>query len=1069
MATGKDSLKVVVVGNEQVGKTALIQQLLKSSGDAALARKRSSTAVAPIFHCSKPIDGTEKTGTSSSMSSMSSISSSRSASVDESSPLVGLDMYEWNLTDEQSQSNLEKITVWDFSGKESFHAAQGLFFTPETLYVVVWDMAASSIRPLPQQRCTEGPPPPCTFGSSKATSSCTAAFSLGYDSDSDDDCDMDMYNQEEVRKHKRSLDRDIDEKVQSWIDRIQCKVPGATILPVATFADRFFVMDDDKCAEKEIKKRCRSLKERLLCNEDVRIQDLKYRIQADASCKGGPHKETCRWVQSVAVRPKILFGSQEEEYGETLPHHIHFKNQAGLHCFREFLLSKARTLANAADFPPQVSSIRDIWCNVSRHFKVIQTKHFPHNIKELSDDDLSAVLECLHRSGELCYFPRTIGGTVSDLIVLDPAWLVESVDFVLRNAIKESAAVDILTDPEDGGSQSLQDEIRTMWTSRPSTQLGLKLALQVSKDIPDEIFSCILNQLVHHDVVASLSDHKGPRDLFVPSTLAKRNFHEGCDPTCVVNCPLLHLGAAGLFSQSLCHALTFLECVPSKLLERIAVQIIRTLESCDTTVSKVSIKKFHCWSDSFVLELEMTADGQHRHLEIQSFLLRAREDDDVPCYAVCNKSMFVTCMRESQDGHRIGAWKPICVSLRKAMQRGLDELPGAEYKDEGVCPECLTKKSVGEIGTWPFSKIQSILDEDETTIRCRNGHCVDISMVQGLICCELGQPKPDFSCCVPKQVQPVATSAVTEADVVFEEIPQDPVAKLHRSASDNILKIERCAPVTRSQTVPSSVTAGDHVDPATAMKLEAVKKAVQEYEASTKKRFFGIKKAKLRLDNLQLRESHLPLEELIDTPLGENLQHLSLSGNLFETLPSCLVLSLPNLKSLDLSGCCFKMLPEKWHLPKLKKLNLSSNMLSSFPGDAILTGMPELEELNLSGNKITRVRLPSDPLSLSKLKTLDLSMNKISKLPNDLGRLTSLKMFDVQHNPVKHVPVDILSSMNSFFIESVKEPTSSTGGKTGRFGRKTCTGGKARDSLKQISLARDTQYTAPFDESSVFF
>ena len=37
----------------------------------------------------------------------------------------------------------------------------------------------------------------------------------------------------------RALKRDIDMNVQTWIDRIQRYVPGATILPVASFDDYF--------------------------------------------------------------------------------------------------------------------------------------------------------------------------------------------------------------------------------------------------------------------------------------------------------------------------------------------------------------------------------------------------------------------------------------------------------------------------------------------------------------------------------------------------------------------------------------------------------------------------------------------------------------------------------------------------------------------------------------------------------------------------------------------------------------------------------------------------------------
>ena len=51
--------------------------------------------------------------------------------------------------------------------------------------------------------------------------------------------------EEEARRADRALERDIDDKVQFWVDCSQSSAPGAAILPVASFNDHFTENDGD--------------------------------------------------------------------------------------------------------------------------------------------------------------------------------------------------------------------------------------------------------------------------------------------------------------------------------------------------------------------------------------------------------------------------------------------------------------------------------------------------------------------------------------------------------------------------------------------------------------------------------------------------------------------------------------------------------------------------------------------------------------------------------------------------------------------------------------------------------
>jgi Leucine-rich repeat (LRR) protein len=91
------------------------------------------------------------------------------------------------------------------------------------------------------------------------------------------------------------------------------------------------------------------------------------------------------------------------------------------------------------------------------------------------------------------------------------------------------------------------------------------------------------------------------------------------------------------------------------------------------------------------------------------------------------------------------------------------------------------------------------------------------------------------------------------------------------------------------------------------------------------------KKNHLGLNNLNLTESHIPVEKLGSTKHGHHLKSLSLAHNQLETLPQGLVQCLPNLISVNISHCLIYKLPNRWNLPLLKKSDLSHNLLIDFP------------------------------------------------------------------------------------------------------------------------------------------
>jgi hypothetical protein len=117
-----------------------------------------------------------------------------------------------------------------------------------------------------------------------------------------------------------------------------------------------------------------------------------------------------------------------------------------------------------------------------------------------------------------------------------------------------------------------------------------------------------------------------------------------------------------------------------------------------------------------------------------------------------------------------------------------------------------------------------------------------------------------------------------------------------------------------------------------AEKMRRVKKVMEQCEAVG----WPFRK-KLILSNLNLRFEDVPVERICSDKLGPSMQKLSLVGNHFLcAVPDPLVVKLVGLRTLDLSKCNLRNLPEIWDLPLLKKLNLGRNKLSDFPNEVSL-------------------------------------------------------------------------------------------------------------------------------------
>ena len=162
------------------------------------------------------------------------------------------------------------------------------------------------------------------------------------DDSSSEEEDLLYPSETQSRKARRALDRDIDEKVQFWVNCIQSCVPGAAILPVASHADLH--------GDEETKRRCERLYDRLIQNENSRIEGIKERLQQMESDHRANSCEANRLRQLLSpfYRPKLIFGNRNDT---DCVMRVSGKDYRGI----DKLRAKIINLATGSEIPPNTT------------------------------------------------------------------------------------------------------------------------------------------------------------------------------------------------------------------------------------------------------------------------------------------------------------------------------------------------------------------------------------------------------------------------------------------------------------------------------------------------------------------------------------------------------------------------------------------------------------------------------------------------------------------------------------------------------------------------------------------
>ena len=152
----------------------------------------------------------------------------------------------------------------------------------------------------------------------------------------------------------------------------------------------------------------------------------------------------------------------------------------------------------------------------------------------------------------------------------------------------------------------------------------------------------------------------------------------------------------------------------------------------------------------------------------------------------------------------------------------------------------------------------------------------------------------------------------------------------------------------------------------------------------------------------------------------KNLQILNLSNNLIETFPKNLSPKcFPSLQQINLNHNKIKDIPSILRFfNHLHTILISNNQLQNIQ-EISKNDFPSLKFLDISSNQIVEI-LNEFSVHFSKLEVLNISNNKIENLPLNLGLLENLKNLDISGNPILNINQELIMKCSSSLIEFLK-------------------------------------------------
>lgn len=723
-----DRLKVLFVGSS-AEKSWLARALRKGGVSSSLSsssckRKRQTRTLAVDVHTWKP---SLSTGGDNAGSSPCSSSDDRPATL---------------------------CALWDVQGAASFidgtpnfgghPATQSLFFSDRSLYILVWDLAASN---------------PKTYWKSKSTS-----FDEKDGEDSDDDSDEedgdnDFVKEELMRQTTRALNADLQSRVLSWVDCIAAHSRKSAILPVVVLPPCRQMSDHD------VKQR-RSM--------------MQMRIEEHIS----------RMPRNDAV-PQLLTGSDNNIL------FVESSSGKGLDkvCTRISAIASGSTESVFDHVGTPISAetrlILDVIQRLKEEHKLILVDHLLFEVRPKVE--MSKVKDALHflaSIGEIIYFGTSHDEVLSRYIILSRKWFVSALSCILRNNLESELATErpfmrmqcfYSNDefPETDMAKTLLSgmasscpllsgsDARMLWTSKSFMKEATNSCSQLALgyESAPSMFSFLERLLVHSGVFLPLGQSNSAQATgevyFVPSLLPQ------VDP-----CDIWTFRSSESWTTTLCHSWLFRSGSPSDLMESITCSVLRDLhafarafqgsacdrsrqrkctlpdqrsslnqfsynENAEQALGHVRIHQLQCWQSSILVKVgTVFVDTESSELResFSEMLITIVDQSSDLCIAsdAMRAGMHrVIVSGKGQVGHHgrklwKGGYDIVVGSVRSVIERY------SNVDAQVACPDCIAQCHPENASTWAWDDVLAVAESCSSQVRCmRRGHRVDCKLLCG--------------------------------------------------------------------------------------------------------------------------------------------------------------------------------------------------------------------------------------------------------------------------------------------------------------------------------------------------
>jgi len=641
-----------------------------------------------------------------------------------------------------------RFTIWEVLTSKSedpylpnFGArpgTQSLFFSDQSLYLLVYDLGASN---------------PETFRHSNKTNEVDS-----YDGCSDDEWDehMNAYLIEEAdRKADRALQADIEERVLSWVNCIARRGANSAILPIALIP---FDMSPE-----EAKRRCHIMQTSILNY----VQKLPSNI----------------------VRPKILCAPETVVC-------VSLHNDMGLEDLEQMILEIADASHDVfhhvgRPVPPGTVEIMNVCRDLKKTHKMILVDHLIAKLPKKPDFSAEAVMEVLYflaTIGEVLYF----GGSDSVLkhyVILSRNWLVGALSCILRNDLQRELSEtrqffklqSFYSDQEFPESHVTQifsgtnsscpilscQDTQMLWKSSNFMMEAVDQSAQLSENLTIDVFRFLQYLLEHSGVFLPLEIDRfssTDRIYFVPSLLSQASSRD-----------VWTYKSSESWMVTLCHSWLYRDGAPAGLMEQVTIALLRDLyenshanaetptrqvhqsrsnrhlqraqtfpfgqssltnflDSHDgEPIGQIKIHQINCWKNSLLVKIgRVFPKGNELYESIIEIFVAVT--DQVSPHSVASDAMRFNMQRLVVSGkgevglHGQKLWKGGYNIVLDSIKASVANYTNVER--QVVCPECLAHRPACSANTWSWD---SVLAASDHTVRCMMGHRADRHMICGTV------------------------------------------------------------------------------------------------------------------------------------------------------------------------------------------------------------------------------------------------------------------------------------------------------------------------------------------------